>query len=298
MDTIFDKSAHSSSDAVSEQALVVPTLLILAQAERLEHGPVSTFQLHEILSQMIAMSEDDIKPMGSDHVPRFRRTVQNMISHELLTGKGRGWATKTKEGLTITPEGRGALLDILFSDPREIPSQARVDFGSQTRIVENMVAFQMLIRLAELHVESKAPVSTTQLRSDIKNSIPLSASDLKPLKNRRDHKIDQIIRNVISHKTLTRKGFAEASDKGLSITLEGKGYVLDNILSSFPAPNFTYMVAKEKEFQDNVNQRRSRVARENYEIAKKLAKPKVLRAKKDDNAEASVAKTSKRIKLG
>ncbi len=43
-------------------------------------------------------------------------------------------------------------------------------------------------------------LSTTALRTALKSTLTLSNGDLMPLAGRTDYKIDQIIRNVVSHK--------------------------------------------------------------------------------------------------
>ncbi|MBB4023548.1 MULTISPECIES: hypothetical protein [Actibacterium] len=43
-------------------------------------------------------------------------------------------------------------------------------------------------------------LSTTDLRREIKARIALDASDYEPLKNRPDCRIDQVVRNIKSHK--------------------------------------------------------------------------------------------------
>ena len=258
--TIFSESALSENEIVQERDLVVPILLVLAQAERHKHGPVSTFQLHTVLKQIIALSAADQEIVKRENVTRFQRTVQNVISHDLLTSEK--LVVRNDNGWTITPRGRAHLLDQLFQETKELDGQARVDFDSKTRLVENIVSFHMLVRLAELQRGNSRPVSITQLRKGVKKSIPLSASDLRPLKNRQDCKIDQIVRNVISHNTLTKNGYVTRSEKGLVITIAGKAHVLDNLLEAFPAPDFGFLLVKEDEFRAKVNARRSEVATE------------------------------------
>lgn len=258
--TIFADSTLSDQSVVQERDLVAPILLVLAQAERHKHGPVSTFQLHTVLRQIIELSEADEEIVRRSSVTRFQRTVQNVISHDLLTRDN--FIVREENGWKITPKGRAHLLDYLFQDIRELDSQGKVDFESKTRLVESIVAFHMLVRLAELQRDNDKPVPLTRLRKDIKASLPLSMSDLGALKNRNDSKIDQIIRNVISHNTLTKKGHATRSDKGLVITVAGKAHVLDNMLEAFPAPDFGFLLHKEKEFRAQVNARRAEVASE------------------------------------
>lgn len=258
--TIFAPSFLSPHEAVQERDLVVPILLVLAQAEREQCGPVTTFQLHTSLRQIVNLSDADKEVVRRDSVTRFQRTLQNVISHDLLTAEK--FVARKDNGWVITQRGQAHLLGYLFEDAKEMDSVARVDFAKKTRVVESIVAFHMLVRLAELQRNNKRPVSTTQLRLDVKSSLPLSIADLDPLKSRTDKKIDQIARNVISHNTLTKNGLATRSEKGLVITLAGKAHVLDRMLESFPKPDFSFLIAKEKEFRAKVNARRAEAAAE------------------------------------
>jgi len=73
-------------------------------------------------------------------------------------------------------------------------------------------------------------LTTTEIRLEVKRRLPLDASDFAPLKNRPDHRIDQVIRNIKSHKNTAGnpicEGLLKEVPKGLRITSKGKAHLL------------------------------------------------------------------------
>ena len=69
-------------------------------------------------------------------------------------------------------------------------------------------------------------LSTTDLRERVKESINLTASDLEPLANRNDCRIDQTIRNLKSHKKSVGnpffEGLLEDVPRGFKLTKFGR----------------------------------------------------------------------------
>ena len=269
-DSLFGESLLDNERPVQEKDLLFPILLILAKADTEGHGPVTTFQLYSVFKDLFALSEEDEQVVRRS-VTRFRRTLDNVFSHDLLTRDK--LVERADLGWEITPRGRAFLLDYMLEPKDPLPNgEMRVSTAGD-RVVESVIAFQMLVRLAELQKSDNTPISTTQLRKDIKSSIPLSVSDLYPLKNRSDTKIDQIARNVISHNTMTKSGWCTRSEKGLTITDKGKARVLDYLLEAFPAPDFGFLLRKDNEFRAQVNTRRAEVATEAAARRKARQKP-------------------------
>ena len=270
-DTLFGDSLFDNTHPVEERDLVVPMLLIMAQADRKNHGPVSTFQFTTVLKNLFVMSEEDDKIVKRDNVTRFQRTLQNVISHDLLTANK--YATRKDNGWVITPKGRAHLLNYLLEPKEPLPGNEMRVIDGGPRVLETTIAFYMLVRLSELQKDNTIPVTTAQLRRDIKSSLPLSVEDLAPLKNRPDTKIDQVVRNIVSHNTLTKEGYCTRSKKGLVITQKGKVKVLNNLLEVFPAPDFGFLLSQESQFRISVNTRRQEVAVEAAAARKKKQVP-------------------------
>lgn len=71
-------------------------------------------------------------------------------------------------------------------------------------------------------------LTTTELREMLKDNLPLSEADLRPLRGRPDTRIDQIIRNVKSHKKSEGnpfyEGLIEEQPRGFRLTSKGKIY--------------------------------------------------------------------------
>lgn len=109
------------------------------------------------------------------------------------------------------------------------------------RIREEDLIQPSLLILAQAERSNHGPVSTAQLKVALKSALDqsLSEEDKAPLKNRNDTKIDQIIRNLVSHRTLTRKELVNQENGLFSITEAGKAMVLDGFLDLLPVPSLT-----------------------------------------------------------
>ncbi len=101
---------------------------------------------------------------------------------------------------------------------------------NNNRISEKDVVFPALLLLAQAKVHLKNPnIPSAFLKKSIFDNIEdnLSDADLEPLKNRNDTKVDQVIRNLVSNKTLVKSGFASYNQENrtLAITDAGLTYV-------------------------------------------------------------------------
>lgn len=74
----------------------------------------------------------------------------------------------------------------------------------------------------------EGPLTTTQLRERVRNFLEkhneLNQGDLDGLLNRNDEKIDQIIRNMVSHRNesgIIHEGLVDYQDGLLSVTQDG-----------------------------------------------------------------------------
>ena len=80
--------------------------------------------------------------------------------------------------------------------------------------------------LTILKQEPSGQLSTSELRKRVRAAIPLTCEDLAPLANRPDQRIDQIIRNLKSHKKSPGNPFAEGLladvPRGFKLTAKGK----------------------------------------------------------------------------
>lgn len=103
------------------------------------------------------------------------------------------------------------------------------------RITEKNVIFPALLLLAQAKFHLKDPnVPTSILKKSIFGNIEddLSDEDLAPLKNRNDTKVEQVIRNLVSNKTLERSGLAtyDNEKRTLQITDAGLAYVANKVI--------------------------------------------------------------------
>ena len=103
------------------------------------------------------------------------------------------------------------------------------------RITEKNVIFPALLLLAQAKFHLKDPnVPTSILKKSIFGNIEddLSDEDLAPLKNRNDTKVEQVIRNLVSNKTLAKSGLAtyDNEKRTLQITDAGLAYVANKVI--------------------------------------------------------------------
>jgi len=71
-------------------------------------------------------------------------------------------------------------------------------------------------------------ILTSDLIDHISGQFALDNQDLSPLLNRNDEKYTQIVRNLKSHKTFVKKGFAVEFEGGFRITPDGVDWLEDN----------------------------------------------------------------------
>lgn len=104
-----------------------------------------------------------------------------------------------------------------------------------SRVTEKELVFPALLLLAQAKVYLKDPnVPTSVLKKSIFDNIEdnLSDEDLAPLKNRNDTKVDQVIRNLVSNKTLEKVGLAsyDHEKRTFKITDAGLAYVATKLV--------------------------------------------------------------------
>ena len=92
-----------------------------------------------------------------------------------------------------------------------------------TRISETDLILPTLFLLKH----SRSGLSTTQLNPKLRDLLHPSGEDLAILKDRNDTRFDQIVRNLVSHKALSRRGLAleDGSPTVLTITDQGRRFL-------------------------------------------------------------------------
>lgn len=260
-DLLLGRSLIDPSARTAEKDLVLPILLAAAKADQIGLAGVTSNQLYRALVPLVSLSPADVAPGRADrkNVTALQQTFRNAFSHGLFDGLldqvKFEQAGQTVDGYRITPAGRSRLLESLLVDAPELRTdEVLTVVAGPSRIMEDMVARQILVRLAELQRGDNAkPISITALRKDVKAELPLSLLDIQILKDRSDTRIDQVIRNVISHNTLTKNGLVNRDSRGLLITDKGKTLVLEMILEKMSPPNFGVSPSPRVEFQASVD---------------------------------------------
>lgn len=237
---LFKPSLTDSSVPVREEDLKLPTLMVLAKAKQAKINGLTGGDLVSALESITVMADADREVTPGDRVSRFRRQALNLLSHGTLQREGLISARQSQKDrhqrFHITSKGRAALAQ-KFIATIGMPPAARPPVESSSRTLERAIAKPALFVLASLEMTIGAPVPMTTLRTALSNVLPQSEEDRAVLKNRKDTRMDQVIRNLISHNTLTKDGWVKRTDNNaLTITPAGYSVVLDSLLRHVPTP--------------------------------------------------------------
>lgn len=253
---LFEKSAVNQESKIGTKEIITPVLLVMAHAERSGIKSLSTSKIRALVRQSVILSESDEAPLKGRNDTKFDQIVRNLVSHNTLVNRGYvryerpRTDQRTAPRMRLTPGGR-AYLGIQCLSQIDAPSfdAASLNVGDENtpRINEREILLPALLLLAKLNADRDgAPVPMTELRQALKASVVVAPADAAPLKGRKDTKVDQVIRNLVSHGTLEKEGWVERSDKGLQVTQAGLGRLLEEFLQVLPAPDFSDVAADNK----------------------------------------------------
>lgn len=251
-----------SSDRIREADLIIPALVVMAQAKRFGTGAIVIADLERDIGTALPLRPVDLEVTSSDTVTRFQRTARNLISHQTLVKKGlaqsvEGWDPACSY-LEITPKGMGFLFDhmiSLFNDQvpdiealKKAEPVVQAVPGAQRQGASSLKEVALLVLGVLQHKNEGNPVDATLLRRGIKalagTAFDLSEKDLEmetsPGKAgvHADTRFDRVLRNLlVSHQTLTKTNLAQRTDEGFSLTDEGKAQLVsENLLAFAPPP--------------------------------------------------------------
>lgn len=231
----------------TERDMLLPVLLAAAKADQMGLPGLTSGQLFQAVAPLVSMSPADLAPGRSDrkNVPAIKHTFRNAFSHglfdSLLNSVEFEQAGRKVQGYQISEQGREALLSGLLSNSPPIrDNDAMTVVPGESRILEDMVSRQILFRLSELQPTSKSrPVSTAQLRKDVRAELPLTLMDIQILRNRKDTHFDQVFRNSLRQiRPLMKFNLIERNELGYKITDKGRLLVLDMLLEKITPPPF------------------------------------------------------------
>lgn len=250
---MFTESTVDPKATIRARDVIIPSLMILAQAKRLGMDGLGSREIQKALEPAMVMSEKDRERLP-DRTSRFSRTVRNaLVSHQML--ERAGFAVSTKEAgsgrtkLEITEAGQvyffdhmlpmfqGALPPIENLFMKE-PTPLAVEGAPPVRARDLQDVSLLALALAE--AVNGRPVSPTEVRRVAKGlpTLQVSPEDLEPLPSHKPGRLDRTLRNITSsHNSLVRAGHAKKSEQGLSITPAGKVHLLNSyLLSILPTP--------------------------------------------------------------
>ena len=231
---------------VAEEDLLAPALLALFKA-RENLTAVNATVLGVQLERLNAMSAADRLVAEGDRMNQFQRRVLNLVKKTLIAEKyarvlNPDARKADQKELTITPKGERYLARRMmesFSVLRDAPDR------QEGRALENDLLRPALFLLVKMGFDAtkgtsrELPLSVpmTDLRTKLRALAPKSPEDRATLAARTDSKIDQVIRNMISHNTLTSRGWVRRVNNGLQVSQAGIREVLRQLLDHIPAPD-------------------------------------------------------------
>lgn len=236
-------SMLDSNARVKESDLHVPALLVLAKAKQagLESG-INCTQLADALESIAVLSPADQMTIPGDRLTHFRRQVYNLMFHEKLEKEGwvasqpaPGTPDPMQKLFSITPKGAAKLAERAIGT-LGVPKISQEAADSDRRTLEKDIKLPSLYLLAGLEQTMERPVPMTTLRTTLRSVLPKSRVDMETLKNRNDSRLDQIIRNLISHNTLKNEGWAKRTAEGMSVTQAGYEALLGHVIRALPTP--------------------------------------------------------------
>ena len=236
-------SMLDSNARVQESDLQVPALLMLAKAKQAGVvGGINCSQLADALESVAVLAPGDRMVIQGDRLTHFRRQVYNLMFHESMEKEG--WVTSQpsptspdpmQKLFSITPKGCAHLAKQAI-DTLGVPKINQEAADSDRRTLEKDIKLPSLYLLAGLEQTMQRPVPMTVLRTTLRSVLPKSRVDMETLKNRTDSRLDQIIRNLISHNTLLKEGWAKRTVEGMSVTQSGYEALLGQVIRALPTP--------------------------------------------------------------
>lgn len=251
---MFTEATTDPQETIRAKDVLIPALLVLAQAKRLEVGGLTSHQIQHALEPAMVLSEKDTEKMG-DRTTRFSRTVRNaLVSHQMLEREG--WAQSSRaEGQTrvqfeITPKGQSKLFDHMLPIFQSVlpPIEMLLSQDVRPNVVEGAPRVSSSevkdVALLALALAQDAaggePVSPTAVRRVAKGlpTLQVAPEDLEPLPSHKAGRLDRTFRNITSsHDALVKAGFARRTEQGLAMTEEGKAHLLNTyVLRFLPSP--------------------------------------------------------------
>lgn len=223
-----------------QENLIVPTMFVMAQAARKKES-ISFAQLAEAVVRTQSPADDGeatmIKRALYDLMGRHELVKRGLVSHAKVR------AEDAPPIVNISQRGM-ALLGRRCVDLVDMPNlkqEISID-PNAPRNLEQGLLLPMLVTLVKMHEEYGLPVKMGEWREGTKRMLNLSPEDLGPLVNRSDTKIDQVMRNIKSHNTMQKTGWAEATQEGYIPTEKGMARVAELFLGALPSPDFSKMV--------------------------------------------------------
>lgn len=254
---MFTPAALNDSQPIRSKDIVMPSLLVLAQAQRAGVEALLPIEIRKALEPVMVLSPAD-KERQPDRETRFGRTIRNaLVSHRVLEREGLSQAI-CKHGdlrlrFKITEKGEAELawhmlpmLKEAFPNLLDAVKEERVPTTAEgvVRASEsdaNMVNMVLLVTALLQDANGMKPVNTTHVRRATK-ALPflrVAPEDVQPSASRKNEiKLDQVLRNMVgSNDKLKKLGLVERTKEGTTLTNKGMQRLLREVmLPQIPIP--------------------------------------------------------------
>jgi hypothetical protein len=230
--TLISPSLQNPQSEVNVTDLLAPALLVLSKAHEAKMPGVTLPQMTEALRRLNRRTPG----APTDAIDPFAATVSKLVGAMRQLGlsyEHRRTATVAPGVFVLAAKGKALLAKNLIGG---IGFSKSAPPAGQGRTLEKAIIKPALFYIALRGLETGKPVPMSDVRVNLREALPKSEGDLAILLNRKDAKIDQVIRNLISHNALVRNGWVKRTEEGLSVTNAGYAALLPDLVRSLPSP--------------------------------------------------------------
>lgn len=247
--TANEKRIKDDTAPYTQKDLLLPTLMILLKHKKNERldswlsirintqndrETITTSDLRAYLKTILMLNEADCKKLVGRSDTVFDQIVRNLISNKVLEKSKYAISDNNKinQSFKITDQGIQYVIEQFTDYLNTMSFSAGVKEKHTEMAVVPAVLFELFL------AKSTEGLEMSDLKKKVLDRLTLTQADQEILASRSDRKIDQVIRNLVSNKTLERLGVAEKIDNKWKITNDGQIVLGKTLISYLPLPDF------------------------------------------------------------
>lgn len=236
---MLTNASKSENETIRAKDIVTPLLIVLAKAEQLNLGPLTSRQLEKAIQPIMTLSKEDMN-RTPDRVSHFSRVVRNTVSsHKTLENQGMVrsfyFEGDPQVYVQITAKGRKELALIMLESMQYLPSIPELKkFSSASEVPINENA----PRLSRIQLAEFSLLCLALLEKDVDGPVPINllrrAVNALPGVQVRPEDARGLTRG---YEVLLEYNMARRTSEGLKINARGVYYLLNNLLlNQLPEP--------------------------------------------------------------